>query len=119
MLENDGLVLARPGDKLAVELDRAAVRLRQSGDNAQQRRLSATARPEQGDDLTGRRAKIDVLKNLQFGRHKLAAPAGHGGAVRLLDGDDAEPLFGRVRLLRRICRIVCYRCDAHCPFVDN
>ncbi len=49
-------------DVLAIEFDRAGIRELQSGDDAQQRRLSAAGRTEQGHQLTVRYFQSDVLE---------------------------------------------------------
>ena len=63
-------------DTLAIEDDVAAIRLVEAGDDAQERRLAGTARPQQRDVAVAAERQVDALQ--------------HGGS--------AEALFDGVQL---------------------
>src|SRR5204862_5063091 len=54
------LVRGQPGHVLALDQDAAGGRLLEAGDHAQRRRLSAAARPEEGEELAPTDVEIEV-----------------------------------------------------------
>src|SRR6185503_19043442 len=78
---------ARPDDGRAIDRDRPAIRCKQSGDDAQQRRLAAPVRPDEGDDLPRLDAEVDAAEGLEA----LAAGngKGHGDVPKLDPGGHA------------------------------
>jgi hypothetical protein len=55
-------LVGRDADRrAAVDLDRAVRRLVEAGDHPERRRLAATGRPEQGEELAGMHLEVDVV----------------------------------------------------------
>ena len=89
-LEDDPDLLAqpvdvdlRPGDRLAVDDDRAGVDLLEEVDAAQQRRLPGARRADQADDLVLADVEIDPVQDLEIVEALASRPAARrSGAVR-------------------------------------
>ena len=83
-LKDHAAIRAGLGDRLAVEQDAAAVGADQPGDDAQQRRFAAAARPDDADKF----AVIHVQREVIDGDDFVAAPGakGHGDVVELKFG---------------------------------
>ena len=78
VLEDDPVlvILARAFSGLAVDLDGPCSRLGQVADDPQKRRLAATRRPDQGDELTWLDVQVDPVQR------------GHPGAESLRDASE-------------------------------
>jgi hypothetical protein len=62
ILEHDDARRVRPADRLAVDEQPPGARFVEPGHDPQQRRLTAAARAEQGDELAGRGFEADILQ---------------------------------------------------------
>jgi hypothetical protein len=72
------MLAARRRRRLTAEPDRSRERLHHVGDQAQQCRLAATARPDDRAELAGTKVKVHLVQ----GDHRLAtAIKNHGGPI--------------------------------------
>ena len=71
LLEDQADARVGPVDRRVVELGRAAAGCEQAGDDAQERRLAAAVRADQGDDAAARDGEVDAVEDRE-------APAGAG-----------------------------------------
>ena len=80
-LEHHAALRPRPGDRAAVDQDRARGRWREAGHRIEQGRLAAAGRAEQAGELPARDLQVDVLQ----GHHFMVF-----GAEHLIDAFDAD-----------------------------
>jgi hypothetical protein len=102
LLEDDAAIQARPRDRIAILVDAATKFRLEPGDQPQQRRLPAAARPQQNDELAGCHVERHVPQRL------------NGRAIHDKRLGDVAHLQPPLSLVRE-CRCPQLHGDVHCP----
>ena len=95
-LEDDAAIDSGAGDRLAVDLDDAAVRADKAAENIKKRAFAAPGRSDDGDELTFRNLDVHVCEGCHVAVPRPVT------FIQVLDAytDHAEQAYGRYDVLR-------------------